>query len=226
MIRQRLALGRRSNPAKNRWSEKGSTHPTGEALLEELLWVHGIIRSNLDTIKGLIEQVAGGAPASQVRAQVEELASSSVVWRLRVDCMRSGRLNCVQVVRNLQMAPPGVCLPPAGWQDRACTGPKRLCPRGDGVSAPGYNSALAHAQAPNHAAGGELLDLSAPASQVRAQMRARLHQRGLALRVDCMRYALTHHHLEDMAFFPAPAQSCHPAGGRQTPGGPSAFRLP
>ena len=68
--------------------EEGSTHPTGEALLEELLWVHGIIRSNLDTINGLIEQVAGGAPASQVRAQIEELASTSVVWRLRVDCMR------------------------------------------------------------------------------------------------------------------------------------------
>ena len=29
---------------------EGSTHPRGEALFEELIWIHGIIRSNLETI--------------------------------------------------------------------------------------------------------------------------------------------------------------------------------
>jgi hypothetical protein len=68
--------------------EEGSTHPQGEVLLEELLWVHGIIRGNLDTIRGVIEQIVDGAPAGQVCAQIDDLAATSVVWRLRVDCMR------------------------------------------------------------------------------------------------------------------------------------------
>lgn len=68
--------------------DEGSTHPHGEALLQELLWIHSIIRGNLKTIQDLIEQVVDGAPAAQVRAQVDDLASTSLVWRLRVDCMR------------------------------------------------------------------------------------------------------------------------------------------
>jgi iron-sulfur cluster repair protein YtfE (RIC family) len=68
--------------------EEGSTHPQGEALLYELLWVHGIIRGNLDMIRGVIEQIVDGAPAGQVRAQIDNLASTSMVWRLRIDCMR------------------------------------------------------------------------------------------------------------------------------------------
>jgi hypothetical protein len=68
--------------------EEGSTHPRGEALLEELLWVHGIIRANLTAISDVVEQIVGGAPAEQVRAQVDELAATNIVWRLSVDCMR------------------------------------------------------------------------------------------------------------------------------------------
>jgi len=68
--------------------EEGSTHPEGEALLEELLWVHGIIRGNLDTIRGVVAQIVDGASAAQVSSQIDDLASTSVVWRLRVDCMR------------------------------------------------------------------------------------------------------------------------------------------
>ena len=68
--------------------EEGSTHPRGEALLEELLWVHGIIRDNLQTIRALVTRITGGAPAEEVRAQIDDLAANSVVWRLRIDCMR------------------------------------------------------------------------------------------------------------------------------------------
>jgi hypothetical protein len=68
--------------------EEGSTHPRGEALLKELIWIHGIIRENLKTIREVTSQVAGGAAADQVRAQIDDLSATSVVWRLRVDCMR------------------------------------------------------------------------------------------------------------------------------------------
>src|SRR4051794_22644635 len=68
--------------------EEGSADPRGEALLQELLWVHGIIRGNLAAIREVVNGIVGGAPAEQVRAQIDELAATSVVWRLRVDCMR------------------------------------------------------------------------------------------------------------------------------------------
>jgi hypothetical protein len=68
--------------------EEDSTDPRGEALLQELLWVHGIIRGNLEAIRGVVNEIVGGAPAEEVRAQIDELAATSVVWRLRVDCMR------------------------------------------------------------------------------------------------------------------------------------------
>ena len=68
--------------------EEGQTHPQGEALLEELRWVHGIIRENLAAIRALADQVAGGAPAAQVQAQLQELAATNIVWTLRTGCLR------------------------------------------------------------------------------------------------------------------------------------------
>ncbi|MFL5734746.1 MAG: hemerythrin domain-containing protein [Chloroflexia bacterium] len=67
---------------------EGSTHPQGEALLEELKWVHGIIRENLEAILQVAEDITNGAPAGEVQARLDDLASTSVIWRLRVDCMR------------------------------------------------------------------------------------------------------------------------------------------
>jgi hypothetical protein len=68
--------------------EEGATHPSGEALLEELKWVHGMIREQLETLRDAAAAVAGGAPAEQVQARITEMAGTNIVWRLRVDCMR------------------------------------------------------------------------------------------------------------------------------------------
>lgn len=68
--------------------DEGSTHPNGEAMFEELLWVHGMIRDNLQTIRRLISRIDGGAPAAEVRASLDELAATSVVWQLRSSCIR------------------------------------------------------------------------------------------------------------------------------------------
>ena len=67
---------------------EGATHPRGEALYEELLFIHGMIRQSLDTVSELVEQVTGGAPVEQIRASVDELASTSLLWRLRESCMQ------------------------------------------------------------------------------------------------------------------------------------------
>lgn len=68
--------------------DEGATHPRGEALYEELLFIHGMIRQSLDTVMALVEQVTDGAPVEEIRARLEELASTSLLWRLRESCMQ------------------------------------------------------------------------------------------------------------------------------------------
>ena len=68
--------------------DEGVANPHGEALVQELLWVHGIIRHNLETIAVVIEQIGNGAPVEQVRAQIDDLAATSVIWTLRVNCLQ------------------------------------------------------------------------------------------------------------------------------------------
>lgn len=68
--------------------EEGATHPRGEALLQELLFIHGMIRQSLDTISALVEEVIGGAPVEEIQARLDDLASTSLLWRLRESCMQ------------------------------------------------------------------------------------------------------------------------------------------
>ena len=68
--------------------EEGVSNPQGEALVAELRWIHDIIRTNLATIIEVIGQIRNGVPLEQVRTQLDELAATSVVWTLRVNCMR------------------------------------------------------------------------------------------------------------------------------------------
>lgn len=65
-----------------------AVNPRGEALFQELLWVHGIIRSNLATITQVIEAINHDAPTEQIRSQLNDLAANSIVWRLRVNCLQ------------------------------------------------------------------------------------------------------------------------------------------
>ena len=51
--------------------------------MEELRWIHGIIRENLAAIQALTDQVAGGLPAEQVQTRLKELAATNLVWRLQ-----------------------------------------------------------------------------------------------------------------------------------------------
>jgi hypothetical protein len=68
--------------------DESTENPQGEALVEELRWVHGIIRSNLQTVAAIIAQVNAGAAAERIQTQVKVLASTSALWTLRVNCFR------------------------------------------------------------------------------------------------------------------------------------------
>ena len=68
--------------------DEGATHPRGEALYEELLFIHGMIRQSLDAVAEIVEEVTGGAPAEQIQVRLEDLASTSLLWRLRESCMQ------------------------------------------------------------------------------------------------------------------------------------------
>lgn len=68
--------------------DESMVHPQGEKFLAELRWIHDVIRNNLASITTVVEAVNNGAAAAHVRARIDELASTSIIWTLRVDCMR------------------------------------------------------------------------------------------------------------------------------------------
>lgn len=61
-------------------------HP-GDWLVQELLWVHSLIRSDLQTVRALADQVMEGAPPAEVRAEIGSLQTNSPLWKLRVNCL-------------------------------------------------------------------------------------------------------------------------------------------
>ncbi len=68
------------------------THETdpaspGQALVNELLWVHDKIRHDLAVIRELSASVQNGAPAAEVEAEITRLQTNSPLWRLRVNCL-------------------------------------------------------------------------------------------------------------------------------------------
>jgi hypothetical protein len=59
----------------------------GEALVNELFWVHDKIRHDLDVVRDLSISVLAGLPADAVQAEIGRLQTNSPLWRLRVNCL-------------------------------------------------------------------------------------------------------------------------------------------
>jgi len=59
----------------------------GEAMAEELLWVHSKIRHDLGVIRELAERVRDGAPTEEIRSEIASLQTNSPLWKLRVNCL-------------------------------------------------------------------------------------------------------------------------------------------
>jgi hypothetical protein len=67
------------------------SEPTDNPFFEELLWVHGMIRRDLEAVTKLSIDVLDGLPASEVREQLTELKASGPLWRLKVNCLHCCR---------------------------------------------------------------------------------------------------------------------------------------
>jgi hemerythrin HHE cation binding domain-containing protein len=60
----------------------------GRALFQELLWVHSVVRRDLDTVRRLAAEVVDGLPAEQLNAELDELQTKGPLWQLKVNCLR------------------------------------------------------------------------------------------------------------------------------------------
>jgi hypothetical protein len=72
--------------------DESSPASPGEALVQELLWVHGIIRRDLALVRKLAANVAAGALAEQIKDEVAALESHSPLWKMRMNCLYYCRL--------------------------------------------------------------------------------------------------------------------------------------
>jgi hypothetical protein len=63
------------------------SHPLGEALFEELLWVHDMVRRDLETVRGLAARVAEGLAPDELGAEVRALEANGPLWALKVNCL-------------------------------------------------------------------------------------------------------------------------------------------
>jgi hypothetical protein len=67
---------------------EGPETPGGKALFEELLWVHGMVRRDLDTVRRLADECQAGRPAEELADEIRELETNGPLWRLKVNCLR------------------------------------------------------------------------------------------------------------------------------------------
>ncbi len=51
--------------------------PQGEALFQEMLWVHSAIRRNLETIQRLANECVDGRAADELQAEIKELETTA-----------------------------------------------------------------------------------------------------------------------------------------------------
>jgi hypothetical protein len=65
-----------------------ASNPRGEALVEELKWVHDMIRRDLQTVRALAAAVADGLPGAQATQTVKTLQVSGPLWQLKVNCLQ------------------------------------------------------------------------------------------------------------------------------------------
>ena len=68
--------------------ERGSETDRGRAMFEELLWVHSVIRRDLEIVEQLAADVGEGLPGEAVEDALADLKTSSPLWQLKVNCLR------------------------------------------------------------------------------------------------------------------------------------------
>lgn len=59
----------------------------GEHFVQELLWVHGILRQDLATVRRLAVEVSDGKDPDLVREEIAQLKTKSPLWQLKINCL-------------------------------------------------------------------------------------------------------------------------------------------
>ncbi len=60
----------------------------GEALVNELRWVHRLIRRDLQVVRQLAADLSDGLPAEQAAAAIAELEAGGPLWQLKINCLQ------------------------------------------------------------------------------------------------------------------------------------------
>jgi hypothetical protein len=68
--------------------ERGSETERGRAMFQELLWVHSVIRRDLEIVEQLAADVGEGLPGEAVEDALADLKTRSPLWQLKVNCLR------------------------------------------------------------------------------------------------------------------------------------------
>jgi hypothetical protein len=58
-----------------------------DGLYQELLWVHSLLRRDLQTVQQLADEVRNGAAPEAVATTVASLQTSGPLWKLRANCL-------------------------------------------------------------------------------------------------------------------------------------------
>jgi Hemerythrin HHE cation binding domain len=60
----------------------------GEALVQELKWVHRLIRRDLETVRALAADIRTGLPGDDAAAAIQSLEVAGPLWRLKINCLQ------------------------------------------------------------------------------------------------------------------------------------------
>src|SRR5687768_8278324 len=61
--------------------------PPAEGMFRELLWIHAMIRRDLEMVRDLAQRVRDGAAPAAVTEAIRGLQTEGPLWKLRVNCL-------------------------------------------------------------------------------------------------------------------------------------------
>ena len=60
----------------------------GRALFEELVWIHSMIRHDLNVVQQLAHNVTSNLSSEEVHAEIARLRTDGPLWQLKANCLR------------------------------------------------------------------------------------------------------------------------------------------
>jgi hypothetical protein len=60
----------------------------GDPLVREFLWIHSMVRHDLQAVRDLVDAINSGVATEAVQDTIRSLQTLSPLWQLRVNCLR------------------------------------------------------------------------------------------------------------------------------------------